>query len=331
MAQISLAGNCLIVGSLLDGGHEGPIRQFSRILGATAGVTESVSELSLNVLSKTSLLTSRFFDATVSSLDAVSTLWRGVDLVNVRLFSRRGTVVADAKEVILAWLGSPAGQVWHNCSNEEVLEVWKSALASLSMQLPLVSLQQGVFETHGHFLSTRVHVSFKWTGHVLFQFQLTEVYFSPRWANPLWEAAAMDLDSETEQVQALLQRLMDNLPAVNDSQILLSAADVAASQPELLAFRWARYRNYMSMLASLLLNGFENGFWQGLGLLVCFWVAAGIIIVGVCGWKSLWEWGQCLWALTKWGAVFLWAKLRSVQWKQACCCCRRWSPFIFTS
>ena len=86
----------MLVALVMLSSHQGPLLHVTRMLGATASVTESFSDLASTVIVRTSALATTFFDSTSTSLDAASNAWRGIDLTQLQVQQTKGRVTADA-------------------------------------------------------------------------------------------------------------------------------------------------------------------------------------------------------------------------------------------
>lgn len=96
---------------VLLGGHEGPISQFARVLGAAATVSEAASSVVTQALNATSFVGASASDIIVqianNGLSASSNAWRGIDLVNVSARRCSGLLHAEDEVALAWWLQTP--------------------------------------------------------------------------------------------------------------------------------------------------------------------------------------------------------------------------------
>ena len=83
-------------------------------MNSAAQVTSSAGSAAAQVLDSGATITARATSAlvtvSVSGLAMLEASWRGIDLVDVRLETTSGTVMAAGSEELASWLGTPSAQ-----------------------------------------------------------------------------------------------------------------------------------------------------------------------------------------------------------------------------
>ena len=81
-----------------------------------------------------------------------------------------------------------------------------------------------------------------WTGpdEVAMYYECIVASFSSRWANPLWGWIELEWESESDQITALLNQLLEQMPAARIVHLQLDESDVELLRPELWQLRIAQ-------------------------------------------------------------------------------------------
>ena len=212
---------------VLLGGHEGPITQFARVLGAAASVSEAASAVVTQALNATSHVGASVSDVILqiasNGLSASSNAWRGIDLVNVTARRCSGLLHAEDERALALWLQTPEAATLLPCVESNLSEVLVAAGTSVTASVPIARATTEELNLTGWFMSLQVAGSWAPSGFVQVQFDQIVVTFDTLWANPLWSAMNWHVESEREQILRLLRLTLLDLPrpvTTNPVQIL---------------------------------------------------------------------------------------------------------------
>ena len=198
------------------GGHEGPISQFARVLGAAATVSEAASSVVTQALNATSYVGASASDIIVqiasNGLSASSNAWRGVDLVNVSARRCSGLLHAEDEVALAWWLDTPEAATLLPCVETNLSEILVAAGTSVTAAVPVARANTEELNLTGRFVSLQVAGSWAPSGFVQVQFDQIVIEFDPIWANPLWSAFHLQVESEREQILRLLRLTLLDLP-----------------------------------------------------------------------------------------------------------------------
>jgi len=280
------------------------------MLGAAASVSESFGELAATIVMRTSALSTSFFDATSTSLDAMTNAWRGIDLTQLEVRQARGRVSADAPEVISLWLASKAGRIVHQCQDEAVLLFWLSVLESVSTEMPTLQSQRASLVANGSFVSSAVMVNYLISGHVAFQYDFSQVHFLPRWVNPLWEMWGSAVEQESPQIERMLEHVLSAVPQQNITFTPLSTGEVYWTLPELWHVKVARARRLLTHSLQAFSKLGSSGILWGCGMLSGLVVMALFARACKSGWIGFPRWG--------WQFICTSIYLLTSAWKLSC-------------
>ncbi len=201
---------------VLLGGHEGPISQFARVLGAAASVSEAASAVVTQALNATSLAGASASDIIVqiasNGLSASTNAWRGIDLVNVSARRCAGLLHVEDEQALSNWLQSQEATTLLPCLETNLSEVLVAAGAAVTASVPIARATTEELNLTGRFVSLQVAGSWAPSGFVQVQFDQIVVTFDPLWANPLWSAMQLHVESERDQILRLLRHTLLDLP-----------------------------------------------------------------------------------------------------------------------
>lgn len=232
---------CLGIAVLLSG-HQGPVMQVARIIGAAADLSEHTTGVAVQALNATTQLasgaTELFLSVASSGLSSGANLWHGVDLTG--LYARRcaGQLLALQRQLL-------------------------AASQTVGMTMPSAQTSTEELELDGTYCAVRIWGSLHGSGQIQLQFDFVQVDFTPRWANPVWQQWQVPLDGEREQIMRLLRQTVVQLPAppIHAGQAVLEI------QPEI---AWTHVRDRLVAWARGLSLHFFSGlsrFLQSGGLL----------------------------------------------------------------
>ncbi len=257
---------CLGIAVLLSG-HQGPVMQVARIIGAAADLSEHTTGVAVQALNATTQLasgaTELFISVASGGLTSGANLWRGVDLTG--LYARRcaGQLLVDGDSTLEMWLNSTQALILVPCLEPPLQRQLLAASQTVGMTMPSAQTSTEELELDGSYRAVRIWGSLHGSGQIQLQFDFVQVDFIPRWANPLWQQWQIPLDGEREQVMRLLRQTVVQLPAppIHTGQAVLEI------QPEI---AWTHVRDRLAACArGLSLRGFQylSRFFQSGGLL----------------------------------------------------------------
>ena len=102
-------------------------------------------------------------------------------------------------------------------------------------------------------------------------YECIEASFSPRWANPLWGWIEFEWESESVQITALLNQLLEQMPAARIVHLQLDERDVKLLRPELWQLRIAQAVQASQVIIrffSLCIAGLWDGLSRGRGVVI---------------------------------------------------------------
>ena len=276
-------------------GQEGPVAQVSAVLKSVAKVSEAASDA-------TSLLLSGGTELTISASSAVvklstqgynlmETVWHGLDLLDIRYNSSSGKVVSADPEDLSLWLRSEASQSTTRAPSD-ILNQWSSMVSSVSLGMPLLHSRLEQFEEDGFLLVAEAKASLAPSGHCVLHYLLNRVVFTPRWANPLWQALELNLSGESKQIRVLLASV---LASTNSSE---GALDTTLAHGSLKASWRLVCRRVYGTIRELIVE--LCSLWGGGSFLGLCWAVSSWktelrgILVNLCAkFKSYLVWGAC--------------------------------------
>jgi len=196
-----------LAGMILLGGHEGPISQFARVLGAAASVSEAASAAVTQALNATSHVGASASDIIIQIANNGL-----IDLVNVSANRCSGLLHAEDEQALAMWLQSPEAATLLPCVESNLSEILVAAGASVTASVPIARATNEELNLTGRFMSLQVAGSWAPSGFVQVQFDQIVVRFETLWANPLWSAMQWHVESEREQILRLLRLTLMDLP-----------------------------------------------------------------------------------------------------------------------
>lgn len=247
---------CLGIAVLLSG-HQGPVMQVARIIGAAADLSEHTTGVAVQALNATTQLasgaTELFLSVASSGLSSGANLWRGVDLT--ALYARRcaGQLLVDGDSTLEIWLNSSQALTLVPCLEPPLQRQLLAASQTVGMTMPSAQTSTEELELDGSYRAVRIWGSLHGSGQIQLQFDFVQVDFAPRWANPVWQQWHIPLDGEREQVMRLLRQTVVQLPAppIHAGQAVLEI------QPEI---AWTHVRDRLVAWA----RGFSLSVFHGL-------------------------------------------------------------------
>lgn len=290
--------------AILFGGHEGPVAQLARVLGAAASVSEAASLVMTQALNVTSTMgataTEVFLQVTSNGLSASANAWHGVELSNLSASRCAGLVVVDDDIVLHDWLLSPEAQTLLPCVDADLQDQLLAAAASVSVQVPSAQSSTERLNLTGAYVSQHVTGSLNSAGRIQVHFDRVTVTFIPLWANPVWEMFQFRLEAEREQIQRQLRQTLLDLPRPLVSHSLewhpvTLAWSGATIWARLLVF-W-RWWCYFGIIPSMEADDsrWEMGafnvliLFSTIFLLACMWFIKTPSISADFSWQSEWE------------------------------------------
>lgn len=207
---------CLGIAVLLSG-HQGPVMQVARIIGAAADLSEHTTGVAVQALNATTQLasgaTELFLSVASSGLSSGANLWHGVDLTG--LYARRcaGQLLVDGDSTLEMWLNSQQALILIPCLEPPLQRQLLAASQTVGMTMPRAQTSTEELELDGTYRAVRIWGSLHGSGQIQLQFDFVQVDFTPRWANPVWQQWQVPLDGEREQIMRLLRQTVVQLPA----------------------------------------------------------------------------------------------------------------------
>ena len=198
----------LLVAAVISG-QSGPLGQVARLLGAVAGVSEAVGNVATAALNSTSALVASASEVAVSmavnSLNVGQNLWHGVDVFNISTHHCQGHVRVDSSAVLSEWFESHAAHMIWPCLNDHISSNIEAAVASISLQMPLLTSQTEDIVLAGQYLRLSMHADLTLFGAITVSFDYIKASFDTAWANSLWKSCGFHLGTERDQIRNALQ------------------------------------------------------------------------------------------------------------------------------
>ena len=186
------------------------------MLGAAASVSEAASAVVTQALNATSHVGASASGIIVqiasNGLSASTNAWRGVDLVNVSARRCSGLLHAEDEMALAGWLQTPEASTLLPCVESNLSEILVAAGASVTASVPIARATTEDLNLTGRFVSLQVAGSWAPTGFVQVQFDQIVITFEPLWANPLWSAMQLQVESERDEILRLLRLTLLDLP-----------------------------------------------------------------------------------------------------------------------
>ena len=240
--------------------HQGrsTLWQITRLLGSAADMTQSGSHIVGAALdggaNVTTAVATLMVTAASSTMSLGTEAWRGVDLMNITIRLAEGVVAGDSGEVVLEWLDSGRGRRCTNYS-DEMRTAARDVLETVGVSMPHVTAVSATIPLGNAFVMAVHEGRLLASGYIMFRFQMINASYTPVWANPVWEWAGIEPESEAAQIEDTLRALMAKVPGRQElptTDALLATGSLPILVPAR-AKRWARWAwlNLQAVVASL--------------------------------------------------------------------------------
>ena len=234
----------LVVGVL---GASGILAPFVRLADQAVELTAAGVEASRAGLDAAANVTSAsagwFVAAVGASRDLSHEAWRGVDLSQVELQYKSGTMVADSSQMLVTWLNSESAAELANFTDDERKTV-EALVRPLGSAMPHVDTDRALLKLEGAYPSYSCLTAegrLLPSGYLALTFRTYRAYFEARWSNPLWEVMEVPLDSEAEQITQAIVSLFQRVTQADSKEPFSEARLATASLPRLIPARLERW------------------------------------------------------------------------------------------
>ena len=208
----------VLVIAIAYSGQAGPIQQVTRVLAAVANVAEGGAKMTLTGLESTGNVSQNvavWARGVVSSgQDLTSEMWAGIDLVNASVMRRYGAVATASGAHLAGWLRSELGAEASAMPLDARRQI-AASVESINLFLPVINWERELFTTDAQYASLRLSARLLRSGFVEVRWTWISATFEVIWANPLWDVVGFPADAETSQITYLVQKLMENTPALD--------------------------------------------------------------------------------------------------------------------
>ena len=223
LAVLSVVGLCFMPGFFFPNAARGA-QAFITIGEELGQATSGIAHAGANMTKAMAFVVTALTNQGASLAD---TAWKGVDLTNVSVKVGAGRLFAGEVETLEDVLFCEAGRNLTGVPTE-LESIWKPLLKALRSEVPVAQVEHQSFVSQGHWHTLSLWGRSLRSGYSGVAWRVAEVDFTVAWANPLWELAECDTDTEAEQVAALLQALVSTTAPVS-VDVELSEAAVAES------------------------------------------------------------------------------------------------------
>ena len=153
-SKMMLLGILGVAATALLAGHSGPIAQVSRILASTAVLAEAGSSAAGAVIfagaNVTEVVSTAFAGAAVNSMSVANEIWRGIDLFNISMTMREGSLHTHDPVYVMKWLNTSAGKNVIPIP-DKLRGLFLDVAGSVCISLPLLSRSDSELHLEGRF------------------------------------------------------------------------------------------------------------------------------------------------------------------------------------